>query len=109
VKECGFWKGDLNMGDAALLERVERLERLNERLIRGIGLVGICLAIIIGMLAGVRVIRTPHAIRAEQFVVIDRQGRERAVFGMGRGTPSLELLSDTGEPIVVTPKQVSSR
>jgi hypothetical protein len=80
----------------ALAERVERLERENHRWRWGAGVLLTCC--LVAMITGARRADDTKVVEAEQFVVRDKDGKERARLGISSGDcPALFLRGKDGK------------
>jgi hypothetical protein len=79
--------------------RIERLERVNRRCRTMAIVVGTLL--VTAAMMGQAQPRKPQAVQAERFVVVDGEGKERAVLGMNEEAPTLWLNNRHGKPVLL--------
>jgi len=77
-------------------ERLTRLERKNRRLTLAVLLTGVAAALVVtvGM---ARTEAVPDAVRAHSFVLLDENGKVRAMLAVAKDGPGLRLSDENGK------------
>ena len=80
-----------------LNHRIDRLERENRRMKR----FGLAVLVVVGLVVSLgQATPPPEVVRAEKFVLVDQNGKQRATLGIENGGPALVLGDTRGRGVV---------